>query len=105
MNSICIFLIICIASHMLTLASLFPTQQGGRPHSLCDNDAYDSEENYAKVTKFRATGSVTLEAFSYLWKRAKNLEELRISGMTSSHVMFPSPAPDVARLCNFFHAT
>ena len=67
---------------MLTLASLFPTQQGGRPHSLCDNDAYDSEENYAKVTKFRATGSVTLEAFSYLWKRAKNLEELRISGMT-----------------------
>ena len=119
MNSICIFFIICIASHMLTLASLFPTQQGGRPHSLCDNDAYDSEENYAKVTKFRATGSVTLEAFSYLWKRAKNLQELRISGMTpagsnldnrfsleSCYVkVVLSLAPDVARLCNLFHAT
>ena len=98
-------MVICIAIHLLTLTLGIPAQQGGRPHSLCENDAYDSEENYAKVTKFRATGSVTLEAFSYLWKRAKNLEELRISGMTSSHVMCPSPAPDVARLCNFFHAT
>ena len=99
-------MVICIAIHSLTLTLGIPTQQGGRPHSLCENDAYDSEENYAKVTKFRATGSVTLEAFSYLWKRAKNLEELRISGMTSSsHVMWCSPAPEVARLCNFFHAT
>ena len=63
-------------------------KQGNRPHSLCDNDAYDSEKNYARVTRFRATGSVTLEAFMYLWKRAGLLEELRISG----HVV-PSPSP------------
>ena len=59
-------------------------EQGGRPHSLCENDAYDSEENYARVTRFRATGSVTLEAFMYLWKRAKRLQEMRISGENKS---------------------
>ena len=59
-------------------------QQGGRPHSLCENDAYDSEENFARVTRFRATGSITLEAFAYLWKRAKTLQEMRISGIDST---------------------
>lgn len=55
-------------------------RQGDRPHSLCASAEYNGEANYGRCKSFEATGNITMEAFSYLWRRAKELEVLKITG-------------------------
>ena len=55
---------------------------GSIPHSLCDEERYfDCKLNgYKNLTHFEAAGNILQTAFFFLWERAENLQNIRISG-------------------------
>lgn len=53
---------------------------GDYPHSLCSSPLYDSEASYQFLSVFEASGNMTLDAFQFLWTRAKLIQSVKIAG-------------------------